>query len=512
MAKVDQARQWGELRDAYRKKNELFVTHGREYVDAHDFYREVFAPGFLEEAGAMVDWDEPGGGRPNAIALEVCGTEEGKDGRRRNVVRRHTITDGLAELQAIREHSAETNSFCFMSPVSYFGKNRTAANARFLHAFAVDLDGVGPSQCEIVCLWCERGVYQVPPDYVVNSGTGLHLYWVLEEPVPLIPKNVPGLQLLKRHVTERVWTEDTSAHEARQYQGIYQGFRMPNTSTKLNGAPGAPKLSSPYEAVCWRNPNREGRTALSELVGWVHNSSKSRREHDELVELMETGGRTPLEVARRKWPEWYERRVVEGRERGCYVVKRDLYDWWLRQVRKKHAVEIHHRYWCVFALASFANKCGISQEELEEDAFSLVDAFRELDTADNPFTEEDVLAALDAFEDGRGDGRSRRYTRAFLERKTAIPMPAKKRNGRSQQQHMRVMSAVRDIDYPDGSWRYDAGRPKGSPNKSHPKRDAIIAYAEDHPDATQREIASALGVSKTTVNKWLKVRDECQLS
>lgn len=487
---------WETLRHEYQMKNETLLSHGWLYTDARDFYREVFPAGFLQDAGKA-----NGDGRPNAIALEVCGTEAGSDGRSRNVVRRHTLTDGLPELAAIRGHSSETNSFCFMSPVSYYGKARTAANARFLHALAVDLDGVGPSQCEIVCLWCERGVFQVPPDYVVNSGTGLHLYWVLETPVPLIPGNVPGLQLLKRHITEKVWTEDTSVHEARQYQGIYQGFRIPNTSTKLNGAPGTPKLASPYEAVCWRNPNRSGRTALDELVGWVHNSSKARRERDELLRVMETAGKTPLAVARKRWPEWYERRVVEGRERGSYVVKRDLYDWWLRRIRSERT--IHHRYWCVFALASFANKCGIDHDELEADAFSLVDAFREIDTADNPFTEEDVLSALDAFEDGFGDGRSRRYTRAFLERKTAIAMPARKRNGRKQDTHLAGARYLESLDYPDGSWR-DGNSRKGIPNKSHPKRDAILAYAVEHPEATQREIAAALGVSKTTVNKWLK--------
>lgn len=46
----------------------------------------------------------------------------------------------------------------------------------------------------------------------------------------------------------------------------------------------------------------------------------------------------------------------------------------------------------------------------------------------------------------------------------------------------------------------NVGRPKGSGTK----RDAVLAYKATHPDASQREIAAALGMSKTTVNKWLK--------
>lgn len=505
---------WAALRHEYQAKNEVFLSRGWEYTDALDFYREVFPPGFLEEAGVMVDWDEPGGGRPNAIALEVRGTEVGRDGRPRNVVRRHTLTDGLPELEAIRASSAETNSFCFMSPISYFGKARTAANARFLHAIAVDLDGVGTTELARVLAWTNGRYGWVPCNYIVNSGTGLHLYWVLEAPAPLVPGNVPGLQLLKRRLTEKVWTEDTSEREAIQYQGIYQGFRMPNTSTKLNGAPGSPKLASPYEAVCWRNPEAGPRTALDELVRSVPDIGKANNQYRELLEVMATAGRTPLAVARRKWPEWYERRVVEGRERSSYVVKRDLYDWWLRRVRSGYSVG--HRYWCVFALASFANKCGISQAELEADAFSLVGAFRRVDTPDNPFTEEDVLSALDAFEDGRGDGRSRRYTRAFLERKTAIPMPARKRNGLTRADSLELARTARDIrQRRKGTNWWDNGnrdgRPKGSQNKAHPKRDAILAYAEEHPGASQREIAAALGVSKTTVNKWLRDARQTEL-
>lgn len=485
---------WESLRRAYIAKNEAICSYGWLYTDALDFYRDVFPAGFLQDEGKA-----DGDGRPNAIALEVCGPSGLGDGRMS--VRRHTLTDGLPQLEGIREHSSAVNSFCFMSPISYFGRNRTAANARYLHALAIDLDGVGEEQCDRVVRWMGNGAIRVPANYIVNSGTGLHIYYVLDVPIPLVPGNVPGLQLLKRRVTERVWTEDTSLHESIQYQGVYQGFRVPNTPTKLNGAPGTVKVKDGYEAVCWRNPERS-RTSLEQLLGMVPDAGK-HSQLAELREVMATAGRTPLEIARKKWPEWYERRIVQGQERGSYVVKRDLYDWWLERIR--HERTIHHRYWCVFALASYANKCGITREELEEDAFSLVEDFQSLDTPDNPFTEEDVLSALDAFEEGRADGRSRRYTRAFLERKTAISMPARKRNGQKRVDHLEETRAIRDIRQRRSgtNWWDNGGRPKGSKNKSYPKRDAILKYAAEHPDANHSEIARAVGVSRPTVIKWL---------
>ena len=58
------------------------------------------------------------------------------------------------------------------------------------------------------------------------------------------------------------------------------------------------------------------------------------------------------------------------------------------------------------------------------------------------------------------------------------------------------MNAVRDALDPGGDWRNKDGAPT--------KRDEIRAYAAEHPEASQRAIAKALGVSPTTVNKWLK--------
>ena len=40
-----------------------------------------------------------------------------------------------------------------------------------------------------------------------------------------------------------------------------------------------------------------------------------------------------IEEAKKKYPDWYERRVVRGEQRGRWTVKRDLYDWWLRKMK-----------------------------------------------------------------------------------------------------------------------------------------------------------------------------------
>lgn len=41
-----------------------------------------------------------------------------------------------------------------------------------------------------------------------------------------------------------------------------------------------------------------------------------------------------LDQAKEKYPEWYENKVVKG-IRSYWTVKRDLYDWWIQQIKKR---------------------------------------------------------------------------------------------------------------------------------------------------------------------------------
>ena len=87
------------------------------------------------------------------------------------------------------------------------------------------------------------------------------------------------------------------------------------------------------------------------------------------------------------------------------------------------------------------------------------------------------------------------YPRHTIAERTDIEIPPNKRNYRKQKLHLRIARSNLAI------LNEDAGHAlQGRPNK----RDAVLAYRAEHPDATQREIAAALGMSKTTVNKWLK--------
>ena len=80
--------------------------------------------------------------------------------------------------------------------------------------------------------------YLPVPTYMVSSGNGLHLYYLLENPLPLHQNIAKELQRLTRELTRKVWNGYiVSIEDSREIQqeGIYQGFRMPGTVTKNGG-------------------------------------------------------------------------------------------------------------------------------------------------------------------------------------------------------------------------------------------------------------------------------------
>lgn len=500
---------WAAQRHAYIEKNDILLSDypSWEWVSPYDFWRTIFPDGFLQPRGEVVPWHEKGGGHPNGIAIQITHktkTVKTKTGIEHDVpvIERFTLTDDLDGVEERVVDSNRKNESVFCAPVSYFGKSRVAANARFLHAFAIDLDGVGVQELKNMLKQFRNGrdpkfaadkwVSLPQPTFLVNSGTGFHLYYVLDQPIPLIPRIVPFVQEIKAMLTDYIWRDTVSTLEDVQHQGIYQPFRMPGTPTKLNGKAAGSKIKDKYEVVAFVHNGEDGhpwRCSLDYLLGYA--GVRGGKDRAKLIELMRTAGRTPIERAKKLWPEWYQARIVEGKAPGRWTCKRDLYDWWLGQVETK--ATDHHRYWCLNVLAAYARKCGIPYDELEADALALVPTLEGLTVReDNHFTEDHALAAIEAYY----DPIIHKLTRERIERRTAIELPKNKRNGRKQAVHLAIARTVQEFDDPDGAWRNKDGAPT--------KADLVREYAAEHPDANHSEIARALGISRPTVIKWLK--------
>ena len=146
----------------YKLKNE-WLGQFFEEVKPKEFYRAVFPEGSFERAGHFED------GKANGI-ITIVENDKAKN---------RIVFDDLSVIDEVK--GAE---FAVMSPVAYSGRNRTAANARWLYGIAIDLDGVEMPQLRDVFHQMNHDI--IPKcTYCINSGHGLHLYYLLEKPVPL---------------------------------------------------------------------------------------------------------------------------------------------------------------------------------------------------------------------------------------------------------------------------------------------------------------------------------------
>ncbi|MBP5435422.1 hypothetical protein J6Z39_06350 [bacterium] len=442
-----------EEKEAWFSENSKSNFWNFKTSSASAFYRDLFPEGTFENrVGFKFDYEKTNKG--NGFIVYTEGEKK------------HTriVFDDLAEL-----YELQNNECAFMSPISYFGRNRTAKNARYLYALAFDLDEVGRKQIDAFFGYHVYQKHYPRPTYVVNSGGGVHLYYVFKEPIPMIPKNQKALKILKYELTTKMWNEDTSGLEERQYQGLNQGFRLVGSRTKHGET-----------VTAWKTGER---VTVEELAGYI--PKENARDVGILYRMWNST--TPLEEARKKWPEWYEQRIVMGRKKSSWTNNRKLYDWWLKQAPK---ASYHHRYWYIFALTVYAAKCDVLYEELEQNALNLVETFNNINPED-PFTEDDVYAALKAYNENH-----KSFTRKEIAHVTAIDIEPNKRNGRKQAEHLegaRALQAIKD-KYADTNWREGNGRPS--------KEIEVYNYLQEHPFASKAEVIRETGLSKKTVYKY----------
>lgn len=452
-----------EMRELYREK-QAHLQEFLEPVEPFEFYREIFPEGSFERKGCYEDV------KGNGIALKIL-SERYENGRVKT--QRVVLTDGFEQLESLLG-----SEFTILSPVSYFGRARTGKNARYLYAMAFDLDGVGMPQLRDTIHQMSIGILP-KATFVVNSGTGLHLYYVLENPIPMYPKNQNLLKEMKYSLTRQIWNRFTSTIEKPQMQGVLQGFRVVGSCSKLG---------PDYPVSAYRLGDS---TDLETLLEFVPDSNG---EQQRLKGLMQKSSLS-LAEAKAKYPDWYERRIERGESRGRWTIKRDLYDWWLHRIGDE--IKVGHRYYGIMTLAIYAKKCGIDEDELRRDAFSFLDSYDAMSIDDtNRFTMDDVVCALEMYNESYVT-----FPRHDIEKLSGLFIPANKRNGLKQSDHLEIARAIRDIKMRQRGkkdWREGNGRPKDSGTAEQ----TVLEWRRQHPDGSKKECKDATGLSYPTIRKW----------
>lgn len=444
------------------------------------FYRDLFPSGRLGSR----EYED---GSYNGVLVRVL-RREGEPER----AERHPITDdllGIATTATIAQSFG--GEFDIVSPASYAGRRPMLDRAHELFALVFDLDGVRVDDGEPVGL--ADLLYQmadVPgarpallptPTYIVSSGTGLHLYYMLDEPIRVWPNVCEALRVFRNALTRRCWNQYvTDLSDVPQLESVVQGFRMVGSMAKDG------------EQVV-RAFRVGGRVSMEYMNRFVPEDARVPRG---VLRASHT-----VEEAHELWPEWDPdwRRKAAAAPETPWRVKRDLFDWWCRRVEAGEPFD-GNRYWCIFVAACYAAKCpDVTYEELEAWAHRVRPMLDAMTTKPhNGFTEKDVQDALAVY----GNPVSVKLRRDKVAEKTQLPMPVNKRNGRKRSTHIAIVNNMRKFARDElGEDSYaNNGRPKGS----GVKRDMIRDYAAEHPGSSHSAIARALGVSRPTVIKWLK--------
>ena len=441
-----------------------------------DAYTDIFRLG----EGRIQKRDEPSGGyKTNPIVYF----------KNNNAEHGHYRIMFEDEFESCLEEAGRYD-FAIMSGLTYFGRKATLENASKCYALIMDLDGVEDDKLNIFLSWVCPVAKKCPyPNYIALSGHGLHLYWVFDEPIDLYPDIKKQLKAFKFAWIQRIWNGDTSTIETPQYQGINQGFRPFGCKTKIDGV----------RVRVFKNVMAHPYT-VEEMNSHVLEETNARLNLNQKVKM----GNTRLEVAKERWPEWYKKRIINKEDTSHWAVSSNLYRWYLKQIQGKSSYG--HRYFCILHLATIGRRCSIydekknpnpiTYEQVRADAYAIKEHMNNLNP-NEPFTDSDIEAALECF-----DWDFANSTIETVSNHVGFDIKRnERRNGETQAFHLEVARFKKKLLNQSGK-----GNAKNAGRKS--KRQQIVDYAALHPLDSPTEIARALGISRTTVYKWLKIEEE----
>ena len=409
------------IREQYEEKNMVLGQFG-EQVSAWDLYETVFDD--LEQEIPVVILDE----------------DEEKS------IRVMTISD------AIEFGSARNDTL--LGGCTYFNNWISKKSAKNIHTFIIDFDNAysGVLLNALQRDWeSANGDPFAKPTYIVNSGTGLHLYFVLSEPVPVYHSSTQNIDRLYRALaiqqSQRVYVQ-------RQIQWFGQDFRCAGGLNKYN-----------WENTIFRVGDTWDIDDLGKAVGL------------EGVHFLRYGEKRQQKKGPRR-----KRQKVVG-----WKTNRAFYDYALENCRKR--TEEGHRYLSMCALSAIAYKCGVDRQELEKDLEGLLPEYNK--RAARQVKPKEIQSAMKMYNE-----RAMATPRESLEHWQGWEYKPIKRNGRKRADHIKLMNFVRDEINQNKDWH---GR--------HDKRAIVEEWHAAHPEGTKADCIRALGIDRKTVSKYWEAVD-----
>lgn len=451
-------------------EKEAWLSATYKRTEPYDYYRDMFPVGSFERIGCA---DR----KPNGMLSII------RDKSQRGHSYSRMVFDDLDEISA--NLSKET---VVISPVGYSGRRKKAKLAYTFYGMLIDLDNVGIRELNNLVWQMENGILPMAT-YLKNSGTGIHVVYLFNEPVPAYDKYYDSLNSLKAALSDLIWSSHTSREPEKQFQGIFQSFRMVGSPTKLG---------SDYRVSAYKIGKK---TTIEELNEYVPPESRCAFAESEGI---------PLAEAKELYPEWYQRRIVDGRKVGDYQLseaekqrRRAWYNAWIARIKAE--ARDGNRHHCVCVLFNYAMKAEIPLEEAYKDALDLLPYLDSLtQKPENAFTAADIDAAKTYY--------SRDYikiSRKSILRMTGIDIGQTKRNRRSRNEHLQAESFRSSkgqlVENPCKANRertLQAMRAAGAIPGRPDKQSIVLEWRKAHPEGSKAACIRDTGLTKPTVYKW----------
>lgn len=367
----------------------------------------------------------------------------------------------LAELLS----EVSTRSDAYISPCTYFPRMKVSKErgvwyesgfgldfADQLCAFVLDIDRVSPESFEqAIGRWADG---ELPPTMVVCSGHGLHVYYVLSEPVEVRKRWRLELSAIGSWLYDRMAETGLGIIDRH---GITQPYRVPGSLSKPDA--GSVEVSAYMLGVLYNVSDLAGMAGLEQTDFSVDGFDMSMSLQSKL--RSSRAGEEP--------------RAKTGRRQNW-----GFYNWLLSREMDRSRLygEFGHRYNQVVCLSVAARKNHVPYERLEDDVRKLYTSWNECSRKyGHPRIKWGECVKAMKVHGQRGDVE--KFPRWWLEEKCGFEFGHQKRNGLTQAEHLAGVHRHRKL---------------GSMSK-------LAEYLAEHPDATKNAAARDLGMSKSTVSR-----------
>ena len=358
------------------------------------------------------------------------------------------------------EH-AEGRNDVLMGGTTYFNNFISKATAQNIHAFIIDMDNVysGVLLRSLQHDWKLETDEEIPmPTYIVNSGLGLHLYFVLEHPLPCYRSQIAQIDQLYRRLAVMETTKRVYLRKSVQWFG--QDFRMAGGNGK-NG----------WENTVFRVGEKWNADKLAKAVGL------------ENVHFLHEGEPRP-KLKKEKHAK------KRGQLRQGYYINPRVYESSVE--RCKSETHEGNRYLSMCALSVLAWKCNIPEETLEADLLSLIPIYNR--NATKQIKKKEIYSAMKMY-----NPKAMETPKERSEDWLGWNFKVTKRNGRKQRDHVKVMNTMKALKKQLGE-EVKEGRPNGSGTAEQTVREWQML----HPEGRKVDCIRETGLSKPTVYKWWK--------